>query len=101
MIVIGEPGIVRTALTDQLATYVAMRVPVRRCTAPASYKGSSAFLPCLAFVEAPRCYVLDRDPDSLRSELGTEAAYVARIVSEVPERSRSHSPGTVRPLGPW
>jgi len=43
-------------------------------------------LPYLAFVEALRSYVLSRDIKDLREELGTGAADVARIVSEIRER---------------
>ena len=43
-------------------------------------------LPYLAFVEAMRSYVLDRDAEALRDELGSGASDVARIVSEVGER---------------
>ncbi len=46
----------------------------------------SLSLPYLAFVEALRSYALERDPDGLRQDLGTGAAEVARIVSEVRER---------------
>jgi tetratricopeptide (TPR) repeat protein len=43
-------------------------------------------LPYLAFVEALRSYVLSRDPKDLKEELGSGAADVARIVSEIRER---------------
>jgi tetratricopeptide (TPR) repeat protein len=91
VMVVGEPGIGKTALCEQLATYVQLRggkTLVGHC-----YEEGSLSLPYLAFVEAMRSYVLARDPDALRSELGTGAAEVARIVSEV--RDRVHLP--VRP----
>src|SRR4029077_3370997 len=50
------------------------------------YEEGSLSLPYLAFVEAMRSYVLAREPDGLRSDLGTGAADVARIVSEVRDR---------------
>src|SRR5690606_29031733 len=50
------------------------------------YEEGSLSLPYLAFVEAMRSYVLARDPDGLRADLGTGAAEVARIVSEVRDR---------------
>ena len=62
--VVGEPGIGKTALCEQLATYVAMRggkALVGHC-----YEEGSLSLPYLAFVEAMRSYVLARDPDGLR-----------------------------------
>jgi tetratricopeptide (TPR) repeat protein len=84
MMVVGEPGIGKTAVTEQLATYVTLRggkTLVGHC-----YEEGSLSLPYLAFVEALRTYVADRDPEALRDELGTGAADVARIVSEVRDR---------------
>jgi predicted ATPase len=82
--VVGEPGIGKTALCEQLATYVSIRggrTLVGHC-----YEEGSLSLPYLAFVEAMRTYVLARDPDGLKSDLGSGAADVARIVSEVRDR---------------
>jgi len=84
VMVVGEPGIGKTSVCEQLATYVSVRggnLLVGHC-----YEEGSLSLPYLAFVEAMRSYVLDRDPDALRSELGTGAAEVARIVSEIRDR---------------
>jgi hypothetical protein len=84
VMVVGEPGIGKTAICQQLATYVSLRggrTLVGHC-----YEEGSLSLPYLAFVEAMRTYVLARDPDGLRSDLGTGAADVARIVSEVRDR---------------
>lgn len=50
------------------------------------YEKGSLSLPYLAFMEALRSYVLTRPPDDLRKEMGTGAADVARIISEVRER---------------
>ena len=52
--VVGEPGIGKTALTEQLATYVSLRggkTLVGHC-----YEEGSLSLPYLAFVEALRTY---------------------------------------------
>jgi len=84
MMVVGEPGIGKTALCEQLATYVTLRggkTLVGHC-----YEEGSLSLPYLAFVEAMRSYVLSRETRDLRRELGTGAADVARIVSEVREK---------------
>ncbi len=84
VMVVGEPGIGKTTVCEQLATYASMRggrLLVGHC-----YEEGSLSLPYLAFVEAMRSYVLDRDPEALRSELGSGAADVARIVSEVRDR---------------
>ena len=72
--VVGEPGIGKTTLCEQLSTYVALRggtTLTGHC-----YEEGSLSLPYLAFVEAMRSYVLDRDTDSLKKELGSGAGDV-------------------------
>src|SRR5439155_665620 len=91
--VIGEPGIGKTALCEQLATYAALRGG--KTLAGHCYEEGSLSLPYLAFVEAMRSYVLAREPDGLKADLGTGAADVARIVSEVRDRLAVE----VRPAG--
>jgi tetratricopeptide (TPR) repeat protein len=84
MMVTGEPGIGKTALCEQLSTYVTLRggrTLVGHC-----YEKGSLSLPYLAFVEALRSYVLSREAKDLREELGSGAADVARIISEIRER---------------
>jgi tetratricopeptide (TPR) repeat protein/tRNA A-37 threonylcarbamoyl transferase component Bud32 len=86
MMVVGEPGIGKTTLCEQLATYVGLRggrVLVGHC-----YEEGSLSLPYLAFVEALRTYAQTRDVNRLRKELGPGAPDVGRIVSEVRERLR-------------
>ncbi|MBI4498132.1 MAG: serine/threonine-protein kinase PknK, partial [Chloroflexi bacterium] len=84
VLVVGEPGIGKTALCEQLATYATVRGG--RALVGHSFEEGSLSLPYLPFVEALRSYVLARPPDALRTELGTHAAEVARIVSDVRER---------------
>jgi len=84
MMVMGEPGIGKTVLCEQLATYVALhrgQTLFGHC-----YEEGSHSLPYLAFVEALRSYVLSRKVKDLREELGTGAADVARIISDIRER---------------
>jgi len=84
MMVMGEPGIGKTALCEQLSTYVTLRggrTLVGHC-----YEAGSLSLPYLAFVEALRSYVLTREVKDLREELGTGASDMARIISEIRER---------------
>ncbi|HZU78196.1 MAG TPA: AAA family ATPase, partial [Dehalococcoidia bacterium] len=81
VLVVGEPGIGKTTLIEQLVAYVqghAGRMLVGHC-----YEEGSLSLPYLPFVEAMRSYVLDRSPEQLRWELGSRAPEIARIVSEV------------------
>ena len=82
--VVGEPGIGKTSLCEQLATYVTVRggkALVGHC-----YEEGSLSLPYLPFVEAMRSYVLAREPDGLRADLGNGAAEVARLISEIRDR---------------
>jgi len=84
IMVVGEPGIGKTALCEQLSTYVTLRggeTLVGHC-----YEEGSLSLPYLAFVEAMRSYVLTREVADLKKELGIGAADVARIVSEIRDR---------------
>ncbi len=84
LMVAGEPGIGKTALCQRLADHVASKggkTLVGHC-----YEAGSLSLPYLAFVEAMRSYVLDRDAENLRQELGPGAGDVARIVSEITEK---------------
>ncbi|HTE83123.1 MAG TPA: AAA family ATPase, partial [Dehalococcoidia bacterium] len=82
--VVGEPGIGKTAVCEQLATYVTLRGG--RTLTGHCYEEGSLALPYLAFVEALRGYAQIRPTEELRKELGTAASDVARIVSEVRER---------------
>jgi hypothetical protein len=91
--VVGEPGIGKTSLCDQLATYATIRggkALIGHC-----YEEGSHSLPYLPFVEAMRSYVLAREPNGLESDLGSGAVEVARIVSEI----RDRVPVELRPAG--
>jgi eukaryotic-like serine/threonine-protein kinase len=80
----GEPGIGKTALCEQLSTYTTLRggkTLVGHC-----YEEGSLSLPYLAFVEAMRSYVIDREPENLRKDLGSGVSDVARIVSEISKK---------------
>jgi hypothetical protein len=86
VMVVGEPGIGKTALCEQLETYAVLRggqALVGHC-----YEEGSLSQPYLAFIEALRAYVMTREEDGLRADLGDGAGVVARIVSEI--RSRLH-----------
>jgi predicted ATPase/DNA-binding CsgD family transcriptional regulator len=84
--VTGEPGVGKSALCEQLANYAGA------CGGLAltghCYEEGSLTLPYLPFVEAFRSYVVASRPERLRRDLGSGAADVARVVSEVGERLR-------------
>ncbi|HEY94474.1 MAG TPA: protein kinase, partial [Dehalococcoidia bacterium] len=84
VMVVGEPGIGKTSVCEQLATYATLgggKVLWGHC-----YEEGSLSLPYLAFIEAMRSYILDREPEDLKKELGSGATDVARIVSEIREK---------------
>jgi len=79
VLVLGEPGIGKTSLTEQLATYAAVRgghTLVGHC-----YEEGSLSLPYLPFVEALRSYVLARNATDLAQDLGSGAGGGARPAS--------------------
>jgi DNA-binding CsgD family transcriptional regulator len=83
-VVVGEPGIGKTAICERLDAYAAEhggRTLVGHC-----YEEGSFSLPYLPFVEAIRAYVLDSDVDALRADLGSRGGEVARIVPELRDR---------------
>jgi class 3 adenylate cyclase len=83
VMVVGEPGIGKTRLVEELGAYATMR-GAQVCWGH-SYEGEVG-LPYLPFVEAFRAYVRDREDDELRAELSTGAPEVATLVSELRQR---------------
>ena len=80
---VGEPGIGKTRTAQELATYAGLRgaqVLWGRCY---EEQGVPPYWP---WVQAIRSYVRDREPERLRSEMGSGASDIAEIVSEVRER---------------
>jgi class 3 adenylate cyclase len=83
VMVVGEPGIGKTRLTEELAVYARLRgaqVLLGHC-----YEGEGT-IPYLPFVESFRTYLRGRDDDVLREELGEGAPEVATLVSEIRQR---------------
>ena len=79
---VGEPGIGKTRTAQELATYAGLRggqVLWGRCY---EEQGVPPYWP---WVQAIRSYVRERDPDQLRSEMGSGAADIAEVVSDVRE----------------
>ena len=82
--VVGEPGIGKTALCEQLGSFAEEHgglTLVGHC-----YEEGSLSLPYLGFVEALRTYVRNRAPEDLRNDLGPHARDLARILPEIQDR---------------
>jgi tetratricopeptide (TPR) repeat protein len=83
LMLVGEPGIGKTRTALELATYAGLRraqVLWGRC-----YE-SHGMPPYWPWVQAIRAYVREREPEQLRAEMGSGAAEIAQIVSEVRQR---------------
>jgi len=83
VLVVGEPGIGKTRLVEEVAAYAALR-GAQVCWGHC-YEGEVgvAYLP---FVEAFRSYVRSRSDEQLGAELGTGGPEVATLVSELRQR---------------
>jgi len=80
---VGEPGIGKTRTALELATYAGLRqaqVLWGRC-----YEGEGA-PPYWPWVQAIRSYVMDVDPEQLRSDMSAGAADIGQVVSDVRDR---------------
>jgi len=80
---VGEPGIGKTRIAQELATYAGLRqaqVLWGRC-----YEGEGA-PPYWPWVQAIRSYARDVDPEQLRSDMGAGAADIGQVVSDVRDR---------------
>ncbi|HVE95010.1 MAG TPA: AAA family ATPase [Acidimicrobiales bacterium] len=83
VMVVGEPGIGKTRLVEELAVYASVRgatVCWGHC-----YEGELG-MPYLPFIEAFRTYVRERSDEDLRAELSTGAPEIATLVSELRAR---------------
>ena len=79
----GEPGIGKTRLAEELATYARLRnaqVLWGRCHERA---GQPSYWP---WVQAIRSYAHTRDLQALESDLGSGAADIAQVVTEIRDR---------------
>jgi tetratricopeptide (TPR) repeat protein len=80
---VGEPGIGKTRLSEEFAVYARLRGA--QVLTGVSYEGAVevSYFP---FVEAFRQYVRARPDDELRRELGQGAPEVANLISEIRQR---------------
>lgn len=95
VLVVGEPGIGKTRLAQELATYASLRgalVLTGRC-----HEGEGA-PPYWPWTQALRSLISEREPAALQAEMGPGAAAIAQVIPEVRERLPGvHEPP---PLGP-
>ena len=80
---VGEPGIGKTRTAEELITYARLRKAQALWGRCYEGEGAPAYWP---WVQAIRSYVHDGDPKALLSEMGSGAAVIAQVVSEVRER---------------
>jgi len=83
LLLMGEPGIGKTRMTEELGTWAKLRgaqVLVGRC-----YEGEGA-PPYWPWVQVIRSYIHDRDAEAIVSVMGQGAADIAQVVSDVRER---------------
>jgi predicted ATPase len=84
LMLVGEPGIGKTALCEQLSSFVRSRngrILVGHC-----YPEGSAGVPYQPFVEVFEAFARQRDTEALRAELGPSASEVARMVPALRSR---------------
>jgi eukaryotic-like serine/threonine-protein kinase len=80
VLVSGEPGIGKTTLVSEVATYAAMRGAQVLWSRNYEVSGRP---PYWAWIQLIRKYVHDRNAEQLRSELGSEGPVISQIVSEI------------------
>src|SRR6185503_11576675 len=79
----GEPGIGKTRTASELGTYARVRGFQVLWGRSHETGGAPAYWP---WVQIIRAYLHDRDAQRVQSEMGTGAADIAQVVSEVRER---------------
>ncbi len=80
---VGEPGIGKTRTAQELATYAGLRGAQVLWGRSYEEQGVPPYWP---WVQAIRTYVREKDPQQLQSEMGSGAADIAEVVSDVRER---------------
>ena len=80
---VGEPGIGKSRTAQELTTYAGLRGSQVLWGRSYEEQGVPPYWP---WVQAIRSYVRERDPEQLMSEMGSGAADIAEVVSDVRER---------------
>jgi tetratricopeptide (TPR) repeat protein len=94
LLVVGEPGIGKTRLAEQLAAHAEQAGVVVRWGRCWDGGGAPAYWPWIQII---RAHIHALDDDALRAQLGAGAADVAQVVPEVAERLPGLAPPA--PLG--
>jgi len=80
---VGEPGIGKSRTAQELTTYAGLRGAQVLWGRSYEEQGVPPYWP---WVQAIRSYVRERDPEQLMSEMGSGAADIAEVVSDVRDR---------------
>ena len=83
VMLVGEPGIGKTRTAQELATYAGLRGAQVLWGRSYEEQGVPPYWP---WVQAIRSYVREKDPEQLMSEMGSGAADIAEVVSDVRDR---------------
>jgi predicted ATPase len=83
ILLVGEPGIGKTRLAEEFAGVARQKGALALWGRCWEGEGTPAFWP---WVQIVRAYVQQRDPERLAREMGTGAADIAQVVSEVREQ---------------
>ena len=83
VMIVGEPGIGKTRLTEELSVYARLRGAQALNGQCYESEGAPPYIP---FVEALRQYVNSCPAEALREEMGDGASDLAKLVSEVRAR---------------
>jgi len=83
VMLVGEPGIGKSRTAQELTTYAGLRGAQVLWGRSYEEQGVPPYWP---WVQAIRSYVRERDPEQLSSEMGSGAAAIAEVVSDVRER---------------
>jgi hypothetical protein len=83
LLLVGEPGIGKTRTAEELATYAHLRGAQVLWGHCYEGEGAPAYWP---WVQMVRAYAHDHDPEELRSAMGSGAADIAEMVSQVRAR---------------
>jgi tetratricopeptide (TPR) repeat protein len=91
VLVSGDPGIGKTRLVEELATYAHLRDALVLWGRGYEGQGAPPYWPWMQII---RQYSVDHDPSALAETMGAGAADIAQIVSEVRRRLPSIEPPT-------